>query len=326
MPYLVLAVALIYAFWNGLHDAPLILAQLTSTRSVGPRSAIALTSALEFIGAVFFSGIVLKTMSFTGNGPLGAGATAPQIQAFALAALLTALIFNMATWYLGFPSSSTHALFGAMMGAAWALGLLESALWWKMTILIIVLLGSAMAGGLSGYALTQALSRVDISYAAGSRVLPVANVTLGGFLALLHGANDAPKSLGLFLLAAAGSPAADLFTRRQYLVIFAAIISLGMAFGENRILRTVGLRIFRIRPIQGLGANAVSVGALAACTALGFPISSTQVIVGSLLGAGAAKSIVSVRWIVAGEILLSWVVTMPVCLALGYAAAYIMRP
>ncbi|MBI2069316.1 MAG: inorganic phosphate transporter [Elusimicrobia bacterium] len=324
---IILIVALAYAFYNGLHDAPVILAQLSSSRSIRPVTALILTSAMEFLGAVFFSSMVLKTMSFANiSGYWISPAAAGEIQMFALTGLLVALVFNMATWYLGFPSSSTHALFGAMTGAALALGSSGGVLLLAMGKLFVVLVASAIAGGTLGYLLTAGLHQLHIPRDLGWATVPAANGFLGSLMALLHGANDMPKSLGLFLLALGVRPLdAWAAAIEQYApFIFAAAISLGVLFGENRILRTLGLRIFSIQPLQAFGASIVGAGTLGACTALGFPVSSTQILVGSMLGAGASQNPKAVRWLVVGEILLSWVVTLPACLVLGYITATIL--
>ncbi|MBI4669713.1 MAG: inorganic phosphate transporter [Elusimicrobia bacterium] len=316
----ILLIALIYVFWNGVHDSPVILAQLSASRAVGPKTALAVTSLMEFCGAVFFSGMVLKTMSFAGESLLGAAHGAGEIEIFVMASLFVPLAFNIITWYLGFPSSSTHALFGAMAGAVFSLGQARLAIVFKIAELVAVLIASAAAGSFLGFYLSRFLFRLDIPYRLGSKAVPPVNAALGGAAALLHGANDMPKSLGLFFMAlgARDHGALSGVSKTEYLVLFASVISLGMLFGENRILKTLGMKIFRIRPIQGLGASLAGSGAVALCTALGFPVSSTQILVGSLLGSGAAKSARSVRWLVVLEILLSWFITLPLCILFGY--------
>ncbi|MBI4062676.1 MAG: inorganic phosphate transporter [Elusimicrobia bacterium] len=321
---LTFAAALIYVFWNGLHDSPTILAQIFSTRSMGPRRALLMTGALEFVGAVFFSGTVLKTMSFENTEIMNIVRPASQeIQVFVLSALMVALVFNVATWYLGFPSSSTHALFGAITGAALALGMGRAHIVMELAGLFGVLLGSAVIGSVLGFLLTRGVYRLDIPYHWGEFWVPRLNTVMAGILPLLHGANDVSKGLGLFLMARAAAPASfwSGFSVQGYIVLFALMISAGMLFGENKILKTLGRGIFCVRPIQGLTSGVVSASTMAGCTALGFPISSTQVLVGALLGAGAAKNVRQIRWMVVGEILLSWIVTLPACLFFGYLAA-----
>ncbi|MEK7286975.1 MAG: inorganic phosphate transporter [Elusimicrobiota bacterium] len=324
MILLIFVVALVYAFWNGLHDAPAILAQVTATRSVGPRTALVITGVMELAGALFFSQMVLKTMSFAGEGLVWASPVEPGlIRSFVLSALIVALVFNMGTWYLGFPSSSTHALFGAMTGAALALHLGGNLMALKLLQMLAVLMASAAIGGVLGFVVTRGLGQLDISYRAGHALLAPLNAVLSGGLAFLHGANDMPKSLGLFLLALRLGPLTHwpALPEKVYLILFSVAISFGIMFGENRIFKLLGMRIFRLRILQGLGAGMVSSASLGLCTALGFPVSSTQILVGSMLGAGAAKSAKAIRWMVVWEILLSWVITLPACAALGYLMA-----
>lgn len=319
---IILAIALAYVFWNGLSDAPMYLAQLVSTRSLGPRSALLMTGVLEFIGALFFSGMVLKTMSFAGlsDGINVSFLSSQELSVFVFSVLLVGLVLNIAGWYFGLPISGTHALFGAMVGACFASGAAGMALLPKVLGLVAVLFVSAILGGFLGWAVTQIFYKMDISYSRGREWIPAFNVFFGGLLVLLHGANDTPKSLGLFLLALGASDT----TSSGYLLVFACAISLGMLFGENRILKTLGSKLFRIRAIQGLGSNMASFGVLASATALGFPVSSTQIIVGATLGSGAAKNVSAVRWLVAGEILISWVVTLPLGILLGYVTAKLL--
>lgn len=319
--------ALAYVFWNGLHDAPVILAQVTSTRSMGPRAALALTWVMELSGALFFSRMVLKTMSFASEAAAWSATAAPgSVGNFVLAALAVALAFNIGTWYFGIPSSSTHALFGAMTGAALALNMAPGFIVIRLAQLLSVLLLSAILGGFLGLLVTSFLGQMDIPYRAGHLVLAPLNGVLNAGLAFLHGANDVPKSLGLFLLALHSEPPSWWSSHGAdgYLYLFAGVLSLGILFGENRILKLLGTKIFRLRILHGLGASLAGCLSLGTCTALGFPVSSTQILVGSMLGAGAAKSSKSVRWMVVGEIMLSWIITLPACAIMGYGAAKLL--
>ena len=319
---MILAVALLYAFWNGLTDSPTIIAQMVSTRALSSRRALALTGLLEFVGAIFFSSMVLKTMSFGSLREEFAAShfVSNEISIFVLTAMLVTLIFNAVSWYFGLPTSATHALLGTMIGSSLALGVAGKIILPQLVRLLAVLFGSAILGGLLGWLLTKALFQVHISYTFGKNFTRFSNVFLGGVLALLHGANDTPKSLGLFLLAAG-----PMVNPNRYLVIFALFISAGMLFGENRILRTLGYKIFRIGSIQGLGASFCGASVVALSTAFGFPVSSTQILVSSILGSGAAKSVRAVRWYLVGEIALSWIITLPLCIGLGFAVTKLLK-
>lgn len=318
---IILIAALVYVFLNGLTDAPTILAQIISTRSLGPRRSLLLIAVLEFAGAAFFSGMVLKTMSFASlQGSLTSdfqGVT--QIPVFVFTAIIVTLAFNLVSWYLGLPTSATHALFSAMIGATLAIGAAGNPFLPKILKLLGIVFASAILGGFLGWVLTRALYQIHLPYSLGAKGARAFNIVLGGLLALFHGAIDTPKSLGLFLLAA--GPTAD---TQRYVFLFAAAISLGMLFGENKILKTLGYKVFRLRAIQGFSSNVCSSAVLGAAASLGLPVSSTQIIVGSILGAGAAKNIRAVRWLVVGDILVSWVFTVPVCVALGFVVAKLL--
>lgn len=323
MTGLILLLSLGYTFWNGLHDAPTILAQVFATKGLEPRRAILLTGFCELIGAFLFSGMVLKTMSFEFLKPLAGHPQAmEQIRLFVLISIAVALLFNIATWRLGLPSSSTHALFGAMAGAGWGWDLGQNLIFYSVLKMFAVIVASALAGGLGGWMINAFLQQMDIPYALGKAIVEPANILGGCLLATLHGANDVSKGLGLFLLAA-GLPATA-GERLPYLALFALTISFGMLFGENRILRTLGLKLMRLRALDAFAANGAGIAVLGLSTAGGLPISSTQTLVSATLGAGAAKNKRAVRWMVAGEIALSWAVTLPICAGLGWLLARVM--
>ncbi|MEK6544895.1 MAG: inorganic phosphate transporter, partial [Elusimicrobiota bacterium] len=253
MTTIILVFALSYAFWNGLHDSPTILAQVISTRSMGPRMALTVSGICEFIGAMFFSGMVLKSMSFMSLQPLMQTPSGiVELRYIVLISLGISLLFNFITWYLGLPSSSTHALLGAMAGAALCTQVGKAFLLSIIGKFFVVIFLSAVAGTILGALASSLLQNLDIPYGPGKRLVDSANAVSGAFLSVLHGANDAPKSLGLFLLATGSGTLA--VERGLYALIFSAVISMGVLFGENRILRTLGFKLFRLRALDGLGA------------------------------------------------------------------------
>ncbi|MFC1522144.1 anion permease [Elusimicrobiota bacterium] len=315
------AIALFYAFFNGFHDAPTILAHMISSRSIGPRAALIFTGICEFIGAAYLYKFVLKTMSFQAvANSFCADTESTLIAKFVLITLLTALAFNIATWYLGLPSSSTHALFGAMTGTALAFGGFGDMLIDRLLPIFVILFASAFLGFLLSLAMTKIIYKTDVSFSFGSRFSKLFNVIMGGTFALFHGANDAPKSLGLFVFAALSLGITSGQTY-PYAILFALAMSLGVMFGENRILKTIGRRLFKIEPVQALGASSSSSLLLALSTFAGFPVSSTQILTGGICGAGAAKNFACVRWVIVWEIVVSWLVTLPACMAVAYIAA-----
>jgi PiT family inorganic phosphate transporter len=317
---IVVATALAFDFTNGFHDTANVVASSISTRALSPRTAIALASILNFVGAF----ISLKVAATVATGIIQAGQVTELI---AFAGLLGAIIWNLITWAYGLPSSSSHALIGGVIGAMLAAvgtgGVKFSGLLSK--VIVPALIAPIVAFAAAGVAIV-------VIYAvfgrrrpgAVSRGFRIGQVFSSAALSIAHGTNDAQKTMGVITLAlvAHGTLSAKHVTVPAWVIITAAsAISLGTYAGGWRIIRTVGSRIIRMDAAQGFSAQGAGAVVILLSSHLGYPLSTTHVISGGVMGAGAAKRLSAVRWGVAGSIVAAWVITLPAAGLFG-AAAY----
>jgi inorganic phosphate transporter, PiT family len=313
--WIVVGTALAFDFTNGFHDTANAVATSISTRALSPRLAVAMAAVLNFVGA-FISLAVAATIA-TGivNADL---VTEPVV----FAGLVGAIIWNLATWYWGLPSSSSHALIGGVVGAAFvaegADAVYGSGLVDKVIVPALVApLLAFIAGGIA----------ILIAYRIVGRVRPgpvmrgfrLGQIVSASLLALSHGTNDAQKTMGIIFLAlvANGSLSPDADVPTWVVVSSATAIALGTYAGGWRIIRTMGSRIIKMDPAQGFAAQGVGATVIMAASHVGFPLSTTHVISGAIMGTGAAKRVSAVRWGVAGNIVTAWVLTLPASATVG---------
>jgi inorganic phosphate transporter, PiT family len=318
----VVAIALAFDFTNGFHDTANAVATSVSTRALSPRRAVLIAAVMNFVGA-FSSTKVAKTV---GGGLIN---TSPGFVTAHLlfAALAGAIVWNLVTWRLGLPSSSTHALIGGLLGAALARGGSDPVDWsnlWHKTIVPGIaspIIGFVLAG-LVMLAILWGFRKVrPAPLNRGFRILQIGS---GSFLAFAHGTNDAQKTMGVIALAlyAAGHSSAPTDIPDWVIASAATSMALGTYIGGWRIMRTMGTRIFKLRPPQGFAAQATASAVLySVATRFGFPVSTTHVISGSVMGAGATTKMSAVRWGVAADIVLAWMLTIPAA-ALVSASLY----
>jgi PiT family inorganic phosphate transporter len=317
---IVVVTALAFDFTNGFHDTANAIATSVSTRAMSPRTAVAMSAVLNFAGAF----ISLKVAATVGSGIVDAGAIDTTV---VFAGLVGAIAWNLATWWAGLPSSSSHALIGGLVGAAFVAdgtdvidgdGIIEK-----------VLVPAAVAPLL---AFTVAALAILIIYrmvgalrpGAVNRGYRLGQIVTGSMFSLAHGTNDAQKTMGIITLAliAHGDLPADKFDVPFWVIASsAAAIALGTYTGGWRIIRTMGSRIIKMDPAQGFSAQAAGAAVVLTASHLGFPLSTTHVITGGVMGAGAAKRLSAVRWGLAGNIAIAWVLTLPAA-ALGGALVY----
>jgi len=312
----VVAVALFFDFTNGFHDTANSIATSVSTRALSPRPAVAMAAILNFAGAF----ISFKVAATVAKGIVDPDAITLEIL---LAGLVGAITWNLITWYLGLPSSSSHALIGGIMGSAvmaqgWDV-VQWNGLWEKV-------LKPSLIAPFAGLAVAFVLMTVIVwlvarrSPARVNRIFRRGQLISGGFVALTHGTNDAQKTMGIIALAlvASGDLDAD-FTRPPTWVILSASLAMaaGTYAGGWRIIRTLGTRIAKIDPPQGFSAQTACASILWTTAHFGYPVSTTQVISGSVMGAGATRGLHAVRWGVAGNILLAWIFTIPMAGLVG---------
>lgn len=321
---LVVVLALAFDYINGFHDTANAVATVVSTNVLPGRTAVLLAAACNFVGA--FVGVgVARTI----GGDIADPASVTQL--VVAAALLGAIFWNLLTWYYGIPSSSSHALIGGLVGAVWchrvlhgaaageAVGGLLTSTGVVLTLKALVL--SPLAGLLGGFVLMGVLLWVvrrlrPTTVNRGFRVLQLGSA---GFMAFAHGSNDAQKSMGIITLALAAHAAAagaagppDLTVPTWVIVSCAVAMALGTATGGWRIMKTMGHRIIKLRPINGFAAETAAAVTILAATWLRAPVSTTHVISSSIMGVGASKRVSAVRWGVAGNMLTAWVLTIPV--------------
>jgi len=320
----VVAVALFFDFTNGFHDAANAIATGVSTRALHPRLAVLLAAILNFAGAF---------VSFAVAATIATGIVNPDVVTLkvVLAGLIGAIAWNLTTWYFGLPSSSSHALIGGTMGAAIAASGFDAINGSGLVDKVLIPSLAAPFLGIVGAALLMTIFLWIIrrrSPTAVNHVFRRMQLFSSSFLAFTHGTNDAQKTMGIIALAlvSSGHLSAD-FDRPPVWVIVsaAAAIAAGTYAGGWRIIRTLGQRIAKLQPPQGFAAEA-STGAILFLTAhYGFPVSTTHTISGSVLGAGATSRLSAVRWGVAGNILLAWLLTIPCAGLVGAAMQVVTR-
>ena len=312
----VVVVALFFDFTNGFHDTANSIGTSVSTRALSPRNAVAMAAILNFVGAF----ISFKVAATIAKGIVDPSAITLQI---ILARLVGAITWNLVTWYLGLPSSSSHALIGGVMGSAimaqgWDV-IQWAGLWQKVLkpSLIAPFAGLAFAFILMTLLVWLIARR---SPAKVNRLFRRGQLISGGFVALTHGTNDAQKTMGIIALAlvASGHLNEDFSKPPTWVILSAALaMAAGTYAGGWRIIRTLGTRITKIDPPQGFSAQTACASILWTTAHFGYPVSTTQVISGSVMGAGATRGLHAVRWGVAGNILLAWVFTIPMAGLVG---------
>jgi PiT family inorganic phosphate transporter len=316
---IVVATALAFDFTNGFHDTANVVATSISTRAMPPRIAVGYAAVLNFAGA-FISLAVAATIA---KDVVDAGAITTTV---IFAGLVGAIAWNLITWSFGLPSSSSHALIGGVVGATLVAAGADA-------VLSDGLIGKVLVPAIIAPVLAFVVGAVSIwlSYRVVGRQRPgqvtrgykLGQVVSGGLLALAHGTNDAQKTMGVIALALFTSGRIDHFYIPDYVIVASAVaIGLGTYTGGWRIMRTMGTRIFKLEPPQGFAAQASASGILyAVATRYGFPISTTHVISGSIVGAGATTRLSAVRWGVAADIAVAWALTLPAA-AVVAAAMY----
>jgi PiT family inorganic phosphate transporter len=313
--WIVVGTALAFDFTNGFHDTANAVATSISTRAMAPRVAVTLAAALNFVGA-FISIEVAATIA---KGIVNADfITLPIV----FAGLIGAIAWNLLTWYFGLPSSSSHALIGGMVGATFAAagskaifggGLVEK-------VVIPALVAPVLAFVAAGISILVAYRIVGRQPPGTvSRGFRLGQIISGSLFSLSHGTNDAQKTMGIIALAlvAAGKLDADANPPTWVIISAATAIALGTYAGGWRIIKTMGSRIIKMDPAQGFAAQSAGAAVILSASHAGFPLSTTHVISGGIMGAGAAKRVSAVRWGVAGNIVFAWVLTLPAAAAVG---------
>ena len=310
----IILVALVFDYINGFHDAANSIATVVSTRVLSPLQAVAWAAFFNFAAVALFGTTVAKTV--------GSGMVEQSVVTYAviLAGLIGAIIWNLITWYFGLPTSSSHALIGGYAGAAVTkagFGALIASGWTK-TIVFIVL--APTIGLVVGLGLMTAIYHLfqDVTPTRVDRWFRRMQLTSAAAYSLMHGANDAQKTMGIITAAlVAGGYQAAFNVPIWVEVISYTAIGLGTLSGGWRIIRTMGTKITKLQPVGGFAAETGAAVAIFTATQMGVPISTTHTITGAIVGVGATKRLSAVRWGVAGQIVWAWILTIPASATIG---------
>lgn len=312
---LVVIFALAFDFINGFHDTANAIATSVSTRALKPRTAVIMAAIMNFIGALTFTGVA-QTISkdivdpfMLENGSL-----------VILAALLSAIAWNLITWYFGIPSSSSHALIGSIAGAAISaagLGILNYKGFVKILEALIFSPFIALFVGFLMMSIFKVVLKNRNLFKANKRIRYM-QIGTAALQAFTHGTNDAQKAMGIITMAliAGGLQTTDdvqLWVR----IAAATAMGLGTSIGGYKIIKTVGTKIMKIRPVNGAAADLSSAGIIFSATLLHLPVSTTHVISSAIMGVGTAQRVRDVNWGVAKNIVLTWIITLPISAALA---------
>jgi PiT family inorganic phosphate transporter len=320
LPFLIglIAIALVFDFMNGLNDAANSIAAIVSTRVLAPKYAVCWAAFFNFIAFLFFGLNVAKTV---GIGIIAPGVVDPHV---ILAALAGAIVWQAFTAFAGIPSSSSHALIGGLVGGGIAKGGIAAVVWSGLfktagAIVLSPALGLILALVL---VLTVSWLFVRSTPLAVDGYFRICQLFSASALSLGHGGNDAQKTMGIIaaLLFSQGLLGSDFYVPLPVVLGCQAAMGLGTLFGGWRIVRTMGSKITRLTPMQGFCAETAGAITLFTATHLGIPVSTTHTITGSIVGVGAARRVSAVRWGVAKDIVIAWILTMP---ATGIIAAVV---
>ena len=311
---IIVLLALSFDFINGFHDTANAIAASVSTGVLSPRNAIMLAAVMNLAGALTSTKVAAT---------IGKGIIDPQFATswIVIAALLSAIAWNLLTWWWGIPSSSSHALIGGVMGAGFA-GYGWHALQLKgIARMVESLLASPLIGFILAFSFMTALYwifRNWLPHNVKTLFRPL-QVVAAAFIAFTHGANDAQKAMGIILLAliGAGMLGADAGVPLWVKVSCAVAMAAGTASGGWKIIKTMGTKIVKLQPINGFASDFTSASVIAGATILGLPVSTTHVASSAIMGVGSTKRVSAVRWGVAGNMLIAWVVTIPITFSLA---------
>src|SRR5512142_2288160 len=316
----VIVLALCFDFLNGIHDSSNIVATMISSRAFSPRVALGTIAVAEFSGPFIFGVAVANTIGHEVVDPATITTT------IVLAALTSAILWNLLTWFLGFPSSSSHALVGGIIGsvavgAGWGAIKLEG-----LGKILIPLFISPIIGFGIGYLLLRLI--LQLSWNATPRINDLfkrSQMLTGVALALSHGTNDSQKTMGVITLALVTAGYLKVFAVPVWVIAMCAgMIALGTATGGWRLIRTLGGKFYRIRPIDGLSSQLTSAAVIIGASLIGGPVSTTQVVSSSIMGVGTAERANKVRWGVAQEIVTAWILTLPASAAVAAGVYWVL--
>jgi inorganic phosphate transporter, PiT family len=316
----VIVLALIFDFLNGVHDSSNVVSTMISSRAFSPRVALGVTAVANFCGPFLFGVAVAKTI---GQDIVGPESINTQVL---IAALTGAIVWNLLTWYLGFPSSSSHALIGGLVGAVMAGAGWQAIQFAGIQKVLIALFLSPVIGLAFGFISLRLVYLLCWNTSPRvNKLFKNSQIITGIALALSHGANDAQKTMGIITLALVTGGYLQTFVVPLWvIVICASMIALGTALGGWRLIRTLGGKFFKIRPVDGFASQLAAATVILGASVMGGPVSTTQVVSSSIMGVGAAERVNKVRWGVAQEIAMAWLLTIPASALMGAVIYWIV--
>jgi inorganic phosphate transporter, PiT family len=326
---LVIAFALLFEFANGWTDAPNAIATVVSTRVMRPWYAVGMAAVLNLVGALATGTFVAETIS---EGIVRAGVIQAQGGDVGLsvvgAAVLAAALWAMGAQTFGMPSSETHALVASLLGAGFAAGGFDALEWSGTQKVVYSLFLSPPVAFLAGFLLMVAIYRAFRRARPRTvrRTFGRGQVVSAAFMAFSHGSNDAQKTMGVIALALflAGEQSRA-FVPLWVIVVCALTMGLGTSIGGWRVIRTIGLKMTKLEPVNGFAAETSAAALITVASRFGIPLSTTHVIGSSIMGVGATRRLSAVRWGVAGEVVGTWILTWPGCMILGFALGSLFR-
>jgi PiT family inorganic phosphate transporter len=321
--WLVIAFALVFEFANGWTDAPNSIATVVSTRVLRPYHAVLMAAVLNLVGALAVGTAVAETIA---EGIVSPAAVTLETVA---AAVLAAALWAMTAQVFGLPSSESHALVAGLLGAGFATGGFGALEWSGTSKVVYSLFLSPPIAFLAGFVLMVLIYRLFRRSRPRTirRTFGRGQILSAGFMAFSHGANDAQKAMGVILLALIHNGDLARGSGVPLWVIFAAAITMGVgtSIGGWRVIRTLGLRVTKLEPVNGFAAETSAALIITGAARLGIPLSTTHTIGSSIMGVGATRRLSAVRWGVAGQIVAAWILTWPGCMLLGYGLSSLFR-
>jgi len=320
---IIVILALAFDFINGFHDCATAIATTVSTRAMTLRQAVIMSACFNFFGA-FMSTAVAKTI---GNGLVNPTMITQQV---IMAALLGAIIWNLITWYYGIPSSSSHALIGGLIGAAISFsGSFIIVDWlnffWKIALWIFL---SPVIGFVVGYFMMTLLNWLlrKTRPATVTAVFSKLQIVSAMLMALNHGGNDAQKSMGIIAMALVSGGMLTQFDVPTWVKISCALaMALGTAVGGKRIIKTMGTNMAKLMPVNGFAAQTSGAGVIFAATMMHAPVSTTHIITTAIMGVAASKRITAVKWAMAKDIVIAWIITIPITALISAAVMFLFK-
>lgn len=319
----IVVLALCFDFINGFHDSANAIATSVSTRVLSMKAAVIMSAVLNFVGA-FINDKVAKTV---GDGIVDPFKISPKV---IIVALIAAIMWDLITWYIGIPSSSSHALIGGLIGAAIVYKSSFGVINWATFLerVVVWLFMSAIIGFLVGYIIMIALQWIlrKSRPSTVTKFFSKAQIVSAMLMALNHGGNDAQKSMGVITMALMSSGVLSTFSVPDWVKALCALaMALGTSFGGYKIIKTMGMNMARLAPVNGFAAETGAAAVIFTATMFHAPVSTTQIISTSIMGVAASNRMSSVRWMLAKNIVVAWVVTMPVCALIAGGLTYVVQ-